>query len=126
MQLKSKTLFLLDGIGALLSATILGGIFPKFEHSIGMPVNTLYFLAFFPVVFLIYDMYCYLVLKKNFGKWLTGIAVANLVYCGISVLSIYYHYENLTHWGFAYFLLEIAIIIILARIELKVASRTEI
>ncbi|WP_109300025.1 hypothetical protein [Aquimarina sp. AU474] len=126
MYSKPKTLFLFDGIGALLSALILGSVFPMFIHVIGLPVDILYFLAFFPVVFLIYDICCYVSVKKKFRKWLTGIAILNLLYCGISIWSICSHYEHLTPLGFVYFLLEITIIVVLVIVELKVASRKNI
>lgn len=40
-----KKLFQIDGLGAILSAILLGIILVRFERFFGIPVSTLYFLA---------------------------------------------------------------------------------
>ena len=60
-----KQLFILDGLGALLSAFLLGVVLVKLESVFGIPKNTLYFLAFLPCLFAIYDFYCYFQAKEN-------------------------------------------------------------
>lgn len=118
-----KKLFLLDGFGALLSAFLLGVILTRFENTFGMPANALYFLAFLPCIFALYDFSCYLKLAKNQGSFLRVIAMANLVYCCISIGLMIQHFSSLTPLGLSYFVVEIAIIIFLAFIELKTAAK---
>jgi len=112
--------FLIDGAGALLSAILLGVILPAFQNLFGMPRQALYFLAVFPCLFLVYDLSCYFRIRKNWGPFIRAIAAANLIYCGISIGLIVYHYAKLTGLGLTYFLLEIVVIIILVWIEFSV------
>ena len=122
-KINPQKLFLIDGLGALLSAFLLGVILVKFENIFGMPRKTLYFLAFLPCVFAIYDLYSYLQTRKNQGLFLKIIATANLAYCFISIGAAFHHRQQLTSLGWIYFLFEILIIIVLVIIELKVAAR---
>lgn len=52
-----KKLFLIDGLGAILSVFLLGFVLVKLERVVGIPSKTLYFLATMPVFFAIYDLY---------------------------------------------------------------------
>lgn len=119
-----KKLFLIDGSGALLSAFLLGVVLVRFEPVFGMPRETLYFLAFLPCIFAVYDIYCYLRITKNQELFLKFIAAANLVYCVVSTGLVLQHYQRLTNLGLAYFVLEIIVVIVLAMVELKTASGT--
>lgn len=118
-----RMLFLIDGLGALLSAFLLGVILTRFENTFGMPRNVLYFLSFLPSVFAAYDFICYFRISGNIGFYLKIIAFANLTYCTISICLVFHHYQKLTILGLIYFLVEIAIIIFLASIELKTISK---
>jgi hypothetical protein len=48
-----KKLFLIDGLGALLSAILLGVVLVQLEYLFGIPKSTLYFLASLPCLFTI-------------------------------------------------------------------------
>ena len=117
-----RTLFLIDGFGALLSAFLLGVILVNFESVFGMPRKVLYFLAFLPGVFAIYDLLCYFWLTKKGSLFLKIIAIVNLVYCCISIGFVIYYFQQLTELGLMYFLLEFAVIIVLVFIEFKTAK----
>ena len=118
-----KQLFLIDGFGALLSAFLLGVVLVRFQHLIGIPVQTLYILASIPIIFVIYDFICYFRLTENWNQYLKGIAIANLIYCCISIGFLIYHYPVLTNLGWLYFLGELMIVITLVFIEIKVANK---
>ncbi len=122
-KINPQKLFLIDGFGALLSAFLLGVVLVKFENIFGMPRNTLYFLAFLPCIFAAYDFYTYLRIRVNQGLYLKIIAIANLAYCFISIGLAFYHRHQLTALGWVYFLFEIAIVIILVIIELKMVAK---
>lgn len=119
MPLHPKKLFILDGLGALLSAFLLGIVLVKLEPYFGMPSKELYFLASIAVIFMIYDYICYWKVQENWRPFLKAIAIANLIYCCISIVIVCYSYNQLTHLGLVYFLLEIIIILIIVTIELK-------
>lgn len=123
MVLRPKQLFLLDGIGALVSAFSLGVILVQFESYFGMPQRELYFLAIAACFFAIYSFSCYFRLRKNWSPFLRFIAIVNLVYCAITFGLMINLYEKLTTLGLIYFLLELVIIIIIVIIELKTAAK---
>lgn len=118
-----KKLFLIDGFGALLSAFLLGFVLVRFESIFGMPAEALYILAALPCIFAVYDFSCYFLVKRNGPLFLRLIAIANLLYCCISIGFVLHHQSALTTLGWVYFLLELIIVISLSGIELRVAAR---
>lgn len=125
-NLSIKKLFLIDGIGAVLSAFLLGIILVRFEHVFGMPRRALYFLSVFPCIFALYDLTCYLLNSEKSKVLLKIIAFLNIAYCFISIPFIFKYYQNLTYLGLIYFILELAILILLISIELKIAFDTNL
>lgn len=118
-----KQLFLVDGFGALLSIFLLGFVLVKLEPIFGIPKNTLYFLAFLPCLFTIYDFYCYTKLKNKRSIYLKGIAYANLIYCILSIALALFHFDKITYLGWGYIAIEILILIYLATLEIKTAHK---
>lgn len=118
-----RRLFLLDAIGAFITAGLLGLVLPNLHPYVGMPVTVLYGLAALACGFGIYSICCSLMLKAGFGPYLLLIALANSAYCCLTLGLICYYYKVLTVLGISYFLLEIAIIIVLILIELRVIQR---
>ena len=117
-----KQLFLIDGFGAILSAFLLGVMLIKYEHVFGIPRDTLYFLATFPILFSAYDFYCYFLESNKTGLPLKVIATLNLLYCLISIAMTIYHFTTITVIGWIYILLEIILVLFLAMIEFKVGK----
>lgn len=117
-----KTLFLIDGVGAVVSAFMLGVVLVSLEPSFGIPASSLYFLATLPLCFAIYDLYCYRRVNSGLGSYLRGIAVVNLLYCCLSMGFALYHSETLTALAWACILTEILIVAVLAMFELRVAG----
>jgi len=118
-----KKLFLIDGLGATISAVLLGIVLTRLVSFIGIPESTLYFLAVIPSLFAIYDFYCYLKIENKIGIFLKTIGIANLVYCCLSVGLAIYHRATITHLGWMYVLIEVMIVGLLAYVEMKVAKR---
>ena len=65
----------------------------------------------------------YLLIKKNGKPYLKIIAYINLIYCGLTLGLILYFNSELTNLGLIYFFSELAVIITLAIVELKSASK---
>lgn len=118
-----KKLFLIDGLGALLSAFMLGIVLVKFDAFFGVSASTLYLLAFFPILFAWFDFICFVKKDLIIPFFLKAIAVLNAAYCVLSLVILFFLHQNLTIWAWLYFLSEIGIIIFLVRIELVVAKR---
>lgn len=121
MTLHPKTLFLLDGLGALLSAFLLGVVLVRLETVFGMPRQVLYPLSFIAFVFAVYSFLNYLRFPVNWRARLKAIAIANLLYCCLTVGLMIYFRQALTLLGWLYFVLEIVVVTILATFELKLA-----
>lgn len=117
-----KRLFLIDGFGAILSSFLLGVVLVKLENLFGIPIPTRYFLAFLPCTFAVYDFYCFTRVKENVGLFLKCIAYINISYCCISLGLAFYHYNQITYFGWTYVLLEIVLVLALANLELKTAN----
>jgi hypothetical protein len=122
VDLKPKEFFVVDGFGAILSAFLLGVVLVKMESVFGIPSSTLHFLATLPVLFAIYDLYCFSQLDDKLGHLLMGIAVINLLYCCLSIGFAFYHFQTITVFGWAYIIIEILIVTIIAIFELKTAK----
>ena len=118
-----KRLFLIDGIGAVVSAIFLGIVLVWLEDKIGMPLKVLYFLAILPVFFAIYSFSCYFFLKDNEKPYLRGIAILNLLYCFLTISLLFRYDHNLTFLGWTYFIMELLVLAILIVIEFKASSK---
>lgn len=122
---KVKNLFLIDGIGALVSAILLGVFLVKFEHLFGIPTRTLYLLAAIPCFFVLYDLYSYLKIDKRVSLFLKIIAYANILYCILSLVLAICHMDKITILGWIYIIGEVLIILGIALFEIKVARQVE-
>ncbi len=112
-------IFLIDGIGACISALFLGLLLPTFEAYFGMQKNVLYGLATVASILAIYSLSCYFFKVKNGRLFLKIAAFANILYCCISLILMLYFYQKLTILGLAYFLLEKIVVLILVIFEIK-------
>lgn len=121
-QTPSK-LFLIDGIGAVVSAFFLGVVLVRLESLIGMPPKLLLPLSYAAYLFAVYSFTCYFKTPNNWRPFLRTIAIVNLLYCCVTIGLVVQQYHNLTGLGLTYFILEKAIIIPLAFIELKTANK---
>jgi len=118
-----KFVFLVDGLGAVLTASLLGFVLYNMESTFGMPKNVLFYLAGLAALFAIYSFTCFFMLKKNFVPFIRFIALVNFLYCLLSSSMIYFQYSKLTSWGVAYFIVEIIVVLLVVIFELSVAKR---
>ena len=118
-----KKIFLMDALGAAVSAILLGVVLVKLERVFGIPESTLYFLAAIPVLFIPYDLFCLSKSKNDLGPFLKAIAVMNMMYCCLSIGMTIYHLNTITIFGYLYILIEVIITFTLAVFEYKVASK---
>ena len=116
-------MFALDGAGALLSIVLLGVVLPILEPWLGMPKTVLQMLVFWPVVCLVYDIYCFNWARLTKPGWLRGIMVLNTLYCAVTAVLIGMHLDVLTTWGTVYFITEIPVIMALVAYEHTVCRR---
>jgi hypothetical protein len=79
----------------------------------------LYFLSFVACIFMVYSFCCYFFITRNRRPYLKAIAIANMMYCCLTLGLVFYFYQSLTILGVIYFLLEIIVVSVLIFIELK-------
>jgi len=119
---KTDKLFLIDSLGAFLTAFFLFVIMRPFNEYFGMPKTNLNNLSLTAICFWAYSTTCLVFHKRLSPTFITIIGCANLLYCGWIVLLLIKYYNQLSIIGILYFLIELAIIVCLSLIELKVAS----
>ena len=114
-----KNLFLIDATRAAITALILSQVLARLDDLFGMPVNILYILAIIAACFALYSLIYSRIVNQNRRSYLQGIAIANAVYCIITLALVIYLYDTLTWLGIGYFIGEIGIIYLPVRFELK-------
>lgn len=123
LSTQPRRVFLMDGLGAVVSALALGVGLPAVQPLIGMPREVLLFLAAIPVGYAIYSFGCAARLPVKWPSWLRGIAKLNAAYAGLSVALLAAHAAQIQPLGWAYFVGEILLLSGLAPLEWKVAAR---
>lgn len=119
-----ERIFLVDGLGAAYSATMLGAVLAAFVPFFGMPTAVLYPLAGAAACLAIYSLSCHFLKPRRWQGFLRGIATLNLAYCVASVVLMNIFWSSLTVWGAAYFVAEKFVVIGLAFQEFSI-SRTK-
>ncbi|GAA4006997.1 hypothetical protein GCM10022408_18600 [Hymenobacter fastidiosus] len=119
LNLKPKTVFLLDGLGAVLTAVILTEVLKTFNEYFGMPRKALTLLSILALIFAVYSFSCFAFSGTDSPKLLKPIIGANLTYCVLTLGLVIYFYNQLTVLGLTYFVGEILLICGLVCIEIK-------
>jgi len=120
LKLHKKNVFLLDGLGAIVSALLMGLVIAQFVSFFGLPQKAAYFLTAFPVVYMFYSLSCHFRLPENWKPYLKMIIIANILYCFVSLGVVFYHFNELTTYGLVYLLLEKFVVLIVIVLELRV------
>jgi hypothetical protein len=114
--------FLLDGIGAMVSAIFLGIVLVKYNNYIGMPSHLLYILSSVALALSMYSVTCFMKRVSNWKAWLKAISILNLLYCILTAIMVVYNWDQIKTLGVTYFTIEIILIIGFAIFEWKTAS----
>ena len=123
MTIDPKRIFLIDGVGAIITATLLAAILAQFEDTFGMPQRAAYFLAAIAVCFAVYSLAIYFIGPENWRPFLMAIAIANLGYCVLTLILMFLFRSEITALGIAYFAAEILVVSALATYELITARQ---
>jgi hypothetical protein len=118
-----KKIFLLDGIGALLTGSLLIAVVIPLNKEFGMPQSALYWLSVIACIFSIYSFCCAYFKSEQRLSLLKVISVANCLYCILIVILLINFTSTVTLLGLAYFIGEIIIIISLVSIEIKMVRK---
>lgn len=123
MNFNIKRLFLLDGIGALVTAFSIGVLIPLFWDWFQVPHEMLYLFAGLATCFAIYSLSCYFFLKQNRAPFLKVIMVANLLYCLLTLGYVWSDYSNITNLAMLYFFVEVLVVVTLVWFEKRVMDQ---
>lgn len=119
---KTRTLFLVDGSGAAMTTFCLFFVLRRFYDYFGMPTYILTYLSLIGLIFCIYSMTCFFLLKGNWAPFLRLIGIGNLLYCALTMVLVFNYFNDLTKLGLIYFSIEIAIIVLIVYIEFQVVT----
>lgn len=132
MDKLKQNIFLLDGIGAVVSASLLYFVVVNNADFFGLEPKIGTYLAIVPVFFCIYSLSCHFILrpKKLFSKLLFIIAIGNAMYCLYTLYLIFLKNPSkeelfLTVYGKIYFIGELLIIIPLVILEIRIANNAQ-
>jgi hypothetical protein len=114
--------FLIDGIGAAISAILLLTLIVPFEPFFGFPSAVAGKLAALPLVFCMYSLTCHFTTTTTSPILLKIIATGNLLYCLLSITLVIYFFQKLTIFGIIYFIIEKTVVVPLALWEWRIAS----
>ena len=119
ISIKPNAIFIIDAVGAILSITTL----IIFQKLLGVSSFTKYVLVSLACILICFDVLSYFYARKQFKKvFLKVIAYSNIIYCCICLLLLLYFFRDISVLGKIYFLLEIFIIILLSKYELKLSK----
>lgn len=122
MRLSLKNIFLIDGVGAFLSASLTGLLLPFFSNRIGLPKEILYLMASIGFVYALSSLTFYF-WSRNLKKILPYLILANFYYCLLITILLFTFWGELSVLGAAYFLIEMVILLGLVAIENKIYKR---
>ena len=122
ITIDKRKIFLIDGIGALITCFFLSVVFVRLEAMFRVPFHVLYILALLPALFSIYSLVCYLALKQNFKPFLRGIAAMNFMYCVLTTSVLFVFNQEITRLAWLYFSIELTLIVGLIIWELRASA----
>ena len=122
INLNNHKIFLLDAVGAAVSLVLLFLLY-TFDEYFGMPKSVLQSFIAVAAVFMIYSASVYILKPTSWKFYLKIIAMLNIGYCLLTAYRVYQHSNSITTLGCLYFIGEIAVILLLAFFELRIAYR---
>lgn len=118
-----QRIFLIDGIGALLTAFLLLVFIRSMPHVFGVPAALIFSLAATAGIFAIYSFSCHFVFKTKKPIFLRILAILNMLYCMATTIFALLLNESTTTVGVIYFTGEILLILSLSYLEFRLAQK---
>lgn len=117
-----RRIFLIDGLGALVSTASLGAVLCFFEQEFGLPTQAYTPLLVIALAFCGYSFCCFCFVGKHWRPFLRVIATANLLYCILTASVLAIHSHSVTVWAYLYFSGEILVVLSLVYVEFSLAA----
>ncbi|GAB5540200.1 MAG: hypothetical protein Salg2KO_23030 [Salibacteraceae bacterium] len=119
-----RRIFLIDGLGAMISAILLVAI-ASLESVFQFPEQLAYELALVALILSTYSMACYFVRPKSMFNFLLALVIANIGYSVFTGIVILYYWNTVSIYSTIYFISEILLILTLASIEFRMAVKKQ-
>ena len=120
MELSRTNIFLLDAIGALISAISLGIILPLLQSHIGLDKDLLYILAGIAILFACCSLCSHYLKPIKWRLFLRIIIIANISYGLLTLSLVLYKYQTVGPIGKLYFILELIVLTLIISLEIRV------
>ena len=88
-----KNVFLIDAIGALLTAFLLFAVLAQLEQYFGMPKQVLFLLSGSAFCLFVYSISCHRFIKKKSSGFLLLLMILNTIYVLASIAMVIQHAE---------------------------------
>lgn len=122
LKSKPQFIFLIDGLGAFLTAFSLFFILRPLNEFIGMPKSVLTYLSLLSLILCLYSFSCFFLMKHNWRHLVKIIITLNLFYCILTSGLLVYNHRTIAFLGISYFFVEILVICALVYVEFKTVS----
>ncbi len=122
-KISGHKIFLLDAGGAFASIIFLSFLY-FFNDFFGMPKSVIKMFIGISTAYFVYSTTTYFIKPINWHFYLKIIATLNISYCLFTFYHLLQNLDNLTLYGYYYFIAEILVILILSTYELKNARKT--
>ena len=116
-------IFLIDGLGAILTALLLLLALPNLPEVFTTPARILQFLGSIAVILAAYSVSNYFIKLAQVRLLIRIIAVGNLLYCLLSVFIVSKLFTTISAWDKVYFAGEVLIVLALAVFEWKLSQK---
>lgn len=125
-KINRQNIFLIDGIGAMATAALLFFLLGGFPSFFGMPDYILMVLSGIALTFALYSFTCHILIRserlKRNREALRIIALMNIGYCILTIVSMIELRSTISVWGMLYFIGEIMLILVIAFTEIRLAK----
>ncbi len=120
-----RQVLLADGLGAFLSALLLGGVLARWVPVFGMPAPVVYSLSAVAVIMALNSLTAYRRAGLQWRMRLRWVAGVNVLYIVATLVLTGYHYTALSLWGLLYFGGELLIIALLVLLEYRLLRKAD-
>lgn len=121
IDLAARNVFLIDGIGAILTSIFMFLLLAPYHEYLGLPKHHLLTFGKIAVVLGFYSFSIYLSFKRPGPLFFYLISFFNLGYVLYTSTILIHQMQFITIWGWLYFIGEIAILFSLIVVEWKTA-----
>jgi len=121
-KMHPRRIFLVDGLGALVTIFFLRIVLVQLNNLVGIPVSTLKILAPLPMCVLVLDAIGYTFYHRVGMVVLRLIILLNICYCFVSIYFGWIDAATITLLGWTYLVVEIIIIVGVVLYESRVLT----